>query len=73
MMERIAETSPRFKARLAGFFYLLMLPGVIKSGTRGKHIVLDGKSMIGGWALRQEGYVYRPVARRSRPPSGGPC
>jgi len=24
-------------------------------------------------ALRQEGYVYRPVARRSRPPSGGPC
>jgi hypothetical protein len=26
MTERIAATSPRFKARMAGFFYLLMLP-----------------------------------------------
>jgi hypothetical protein len=26
MMERIAEASPRFKARIAGVFYLLMLP-----------------------------------------------
>jgi hypothetical protein len=26
MTERIAETSPRFKARMAGFFYLLMFP-----------------------------------------------
>jgi hypothetical protein len=30
---------------------------------------------VGDWwlALHQEGDVYRPVARRSRPPSGGPC
>jgi|CXWL01.1.fsa_nt_gi hypothetical protein len=25
-VDRIAETSPRFKARIAGFFYLLMFP-----------------------------------------------
>ena len=26
-VDRIAETSPRCKARMAGFFYLLMGPG----------------------------------------------
>jgi hypothetical protein len=35
---------------------------------------LDVSGMIGGGrALRQEGDVYRPVVKRSRPPSGGPC
>ena len=36
MMERIAEASPRFKARTAGVFYLLMMmPGGLARYTRG--------------------------------------
>ena len=36
MMERIADTSPRFKARIAGVFYLfMMLTGEIGVFTRG--------------------------------------
>jgi hypothetical protein len=36
MIERIAETSPRFKARIAGVFYLLMmLPGGLGVFARG--------------------------------------
>jgi hypothetical protein len=36
MMERITETSPRFKARIADVFYLLMmLPGGLARYARG--------------------------------------
>ena len=29
MMERIAEASPRFKSRMAGFLYLLIVVGAL--------------------------------------------
>ena len=35
MIERIAETSPRFKARMAGVFYLMMMPGGLGVFARG--------------------------------------
>ncbi len=40
MMERIAEASPRFKARIAGVFYLLtFLIGVVAFFASGRLIV----------------------------------
>jgi hypothetical protein len=43
MMERIAETSPRLKARIAGAFYLLaMLTGIFAQGFVSGSLVVDG-------------------------------
>src|SRR5256884_6020193 len=43
MMERIAETSPRLKARITGAFYLLaMLTGIFAQGFVSGSLVVDG-------------------------------
>src|SRR5438067_5335017 len=43
MMERIAETSPRLKARITGAFYLLaMLTGIFAQGFVSGKLVVDG-------------------------------
>src|SRR6202521_5989626 len=43
MMERIAETSPRLKARITGSFYLLaMLTGICAQGFVSGSLVVDG-------------------------------
>src|SRR5213080_5234520 len=43
MMERIAETSPRLKARITGAFYLLaMLTGIFAQGFVSGRLVVDG-------------------------------
>src|SRR6202166_2142754 len=43
MMERIADTSPRLKARIAGAFYLLaMLTGIFAQGFVSGSLVVDG-------------------------------
>jgi hypothetical protein len=43
MMERIAETSPRLKARIAGVLYLLaMLTGIFAQGFVSGSLVVDG-------------------------------
>src|SRR6202795_5076237 len=43
MMERIAETSPRLKARITGAFYLLaMLMGIFAQGFVSGSLVVDG-------------------------------
>src|SRR5436309_5538595 len=43
MMERIAETSPRLKARITGAFYLLaMLTGIFAQGFVSGGLVVDG-------------------------------
>jgi Domain of unknown function (DUF4386) len=43
MMERIAETSPRLKARITGVFYLLaMLTGIFAQGFASGSLVVDG-------------------------------
>src|SRR6202795_1465426 len=43
MMERIADTSPRLKARIAGAFYLLaMLMGIFAQGFVSGSLVVDG-------------------------------
>src|SRR6202140_515733 len=43
MMERIADTSPRLKARIAGAFYLLaMLTGIFAQGFVSGTLVVDG-------------------------------
>jgi len=45
MMERIAETSPRLKARIAGVFYLLMfLPGGLAAFAR-RGLVVNGDAV----------------------------
>ena len=42
-MERIAETSPRLKARITGAFYLLaMLTGIFAQGFVSGSLVVDG-------------------------------
>ena len=43
MTERIAETSPRFKARMAGVFYLLtILTGIFAQGFVSERLVVSG-------------------------------
>src|SRR6266699_673172 len=43
MMERIAETSPRLKARITGAFYLLtMLTGIFAQGFVAERLVVSG-------------------------------
>ena len=43
MMERIAEASPRFKARIAGAFYLLtILTGIFAQGFVSERLVVSG-------------------------------
>src|SRR5712692_9632616 len=43
MMERIAEVSPRFKARITGVFYLLtMLTGIFAQGFVSDKLVVSG-------------------------------
>src|SRR6266481_2868534 len=43
MMERIAETSPRLKARITGAFYLLtMLTGIFAQGFVSDRLVVSG-------------------------------
>jgi hypothetical protein len=45
MMERIAETSPRLKARIAGVLYLLaMLTGIFAQGFVSGSLVVDGEA-----------------------------
>jgi len=42
MMERIAETSPRLKARITGAFYLLAMLTEYSPGFRERSLVVDG-------------------------------
>jgi hypothetical protein len=58
MMERIAETSPRLKARITGAFYLLaMLTGIFAQGFVSGSLVVDGGSGNGDEHTYTQGLV----------------
>jgi hypothetical protein len=65
MMERIAEASPRFKARIAGVFYLLtILTGGFAVFVRGRFVVYGGAAATATNILAHE-----PLFRLGSQPS----
>ena len=68
MKERIAEASPRFKARIAGLFYLLtFLTGGIFSFAGGR-LVVSGDAA--GYSEQHPGAPAISVGFRRRPQRG---
>ena len=64
MMERIAETSPRLKARITGAFYILtILTGIVAQGFVSGRLVKDGDgastatNIVTHWGLFQLGFA----------------
>ena len=55
MVERVAEESPRFKARVAGFFYFLLIPcGVLSLLPRGGIVIKGDAAATATHLLLQE-------------------
>ena len=68
MMERIAEASPRFKARIAGvlYFFSLLTAGLTETFVRGKLNYAGGYIAIAGMAVMTLICydIFKPVNRR---------
>jgi hypothetical protein len=59
MMERIAETSPRLKARITGAFYLLaMLTGIFAQGFVSGSLVVDSDAAATATNIRHTGAFF---------------